>query len=156
MGMDLDGWKPRNEDGKYFRAPCVIWGPLWSLCMEIAPELTGKVENPWYNFVDGLGDTDSQKLASAISEAIASGRVAETVAWFEEWLASLPDEVCEICSGTGNRVFPYDKPPQVERSCNGCDGLGKHRPFSTNSFLSVEIARRFAEFLKNCGGFQIN
>ena len=153
MGMELCVWKPRGCGGMHFDVAIWAWYPLWRLCVEIAPELTGKVEKPWSNDGDGLGDTDSQELASAISEGLASGAVTEIAVRQE--LAGLPDEVCAICSGTGNRVFPCDKPFQAQRPCDGCGGLGKRQPWITDRILSDGFVRGFTEFLNNCGGFSI-
>ena len=67
---------------------------------------------------------------------------------------SLPDEECRVCGGTGSR----QEPPQVgpgNLPCNACGGTGRVRPFETNYGFDVDTVREFAEFLRDCGGFEI-
>jgi hypothetical protein len=155
MAMNLCGWNPCREEGEFFRAPWAIWDPLWHLCYRIAPEVTEKVADPWYDFGDGLIEVDSQNLSSAIWEALSSGQVAKILGEMEDFALMIPADECQNCSGTGNWVPSHGKPFQMENHCHKCDGAGMLRGAGTVFILSVEITRRFAEFLENCGGFRI-
>jgi hypothetical protein len=39
--------------------------------------------------------------------------------------------------------------------CNGCSGEGKTDAWETNYQLDLDDIKEFAEFLENCGGFEI-
>lgn len=41
------------------------------------------------------------------------------------------------------------------KTCNGCSGTGKDKPFWTNYPFSKENVQEFADFLEACGGFKI-
>ena len=65
-----------------------------------------------------------------------------------------PDEDCEICNGTGKRK----KPPEVgagDVKCNGCQGKGTRRPFSSNYPFHIDNLKEFAKFCEQSGGFEI-
>lgn len=154
MGMDVFGKSPVSPKGEYFR--CSVWGwhPLWTYCEETAPEITDKVVYGHSNDGDGLCAEDSIALSRHLREEIAAGRTAKYVRERNDRLASLPDERCRICDGTGRRL----PPPEVgagELPCNGCNSRGKVRPSGTHYGLDVQDVAEFAEFLSDCGGFEI-
>jgi len=154
MGMDVLGKAPTSGTGEYFRRSVWGWHPLWTYCEETAPEMTEKVAYGHSNDGDGLGAEDSIELSRHLREEIASGRTARYIRERDERLASLPDELCVICGGTGQRL----PPPEVGAGtlpCNGCGSLGKVRPFETHYGLAVEDVAEFADFLSDCGGFEI-
>jgi hypothetical protein len=39
--------------------------------------------------------------------------------------------------------------------CNACQGVGKEENWNTNYFLEEDDIKEFAEFLADCGGFEI-
>jgi hypothetical protein len=39
--------------------------------------------------------------------------------------------------------------------CNACDGVGTRESFAAGYPFSVENVQEFADFLSDCGGFQI-
>lgn len=154
MGMDVSGKKPTSEAGEYFRNNVWWWRPLWIYCTEVAPDLTSKVKYGQTNDGDGLNASDSQELARRLREEIESGRTL----WYEKKYKQendrTPDEPCSICGGTGKRLAAPEVGPGTEH-CNGCNGKGKIRPWSTEYPFSVDNVKEFAAFLEGCGGFEI-
>ena len=73
---------------------------------------------------------------------------------YQDKRQNMPDEVCDICAGTGYRK----EPPHIGvgyKPCNGCDETGKVRPSITYYPFDLENVRGFVAFLENCGGFEI-
>lgn len=154
MGMDVYGKKPKSEKGKYFRNNLWHWRPLWGYCQHVAPEITAQVKYAQSNDGDGLNAHASKMLAKVLREELAAGRTEQFAKEYQEWQDSLPDKVCWICEGTGKRK----KPPEIgpgRLKCNGCDGKGKVRPDETHYPFDVENVKEFADFLQDCGGFEI-
>jgi len=159
MGMDVYGKKPSNKRGEYFRNSVWGWHPLWSYCKKVAPEVTDKVKYGHSNDGDGLGKRDSLKLAKILREEISSGR---TAAYEKEYTAAMkeaPDQKCDLCKGKGRRTDAFAKRSLPEttkpKGCNACGGKGKVRPFATHYPFELDNVAEFAEFLENCGGFEI-
>jgi hypothetical protein len=154
MGMDVNGRKPKNETGKYFRNSVWWWGPLWTYCCSVAPELCSKVKHGYSNDGDGLGARDSSKLAKILFSEIDSGNTQAYAVALSEECAKIPLKICTTCNGTGNRL----PPPQIGAGndpCNRCESTGKIKPWSAIQPFSVENVAAFAAFLANSGGFKI-
>jgi hypothetical protein len=93
--MDLYGKAPTAEVGAYFRNTVWWWHPLWTYLEEIAPELTAGI-NGHYNDGDGLSTDAATQLLSILNNEITSGRTAEYAEARAQYLASLPDEPCDL------------------------------------------------------------
>ena len=173
MGMDVFGKNPKSEKGEYFRNNVWYWRPLWDYCCVVGSEvITDAVaEGCCYNDGVGLGAKDSARLSEILFQELWEGRTADFEKRHNEWLASLPRENCELCGATGIRtdVIGTDMgqptrelSPEVQiltgRThgwCNGCDGVGTRESFGMNYPFSIDNVREFAEFLAECGGFEV-
>jgi hypothetical protein len=171
MGMDVYGKKPTNEVGRYFRRNVWGWRPLWDYVEALHPEIAELVEYGHSNDGDGLNAEKSKELSRILMEDYESGIAGEYVAERNRQLAELPFEDCQICEGTGIRTDEIGKQagqPTKELEpdvaiivgrtngwCNGCNGIGKKEHFATNYYLEAEDVKEFAEFLADCGGFEI-
>ena len=171
MGMDVYGKKPKNKKGEYFRANVWGWHPLWDYCQQMHGDLANKVKHGHSNSGDGLEEKDAIELSKRLSKDLATGVVHEYIIERNNYLASLERPVCYLCNGTGIRTdeigLRNGMPDQVlspeiqiitgreKGSCNGCSGEGLGYNFETNYNLSKETVGKFAEFLLNCGGFEI-
>lgn len=158
MGMDVRGKKPTSEVGRYFRNSVWWWHPLWEYCEVVAGDLTRKVQYGHSNDGDGLGASDSAALAKALKESIASGRCERYFLALTAVLDALPREQCKICCGTGKRDDDLGR--ECRRAdpgytCNGCDGKGTTEPHASLYRTEVDNVREFADFLADCGGFEI-
>ena len=154
MGMDVYGKNPINESGEYFRNNVWYWRPLAEYVCSIAPEITKHCENWQSNDGDGLNKTHSMKLATKIREDIDSGVASVYEHTYQNHNAAMPDEDCDICAGTGRRKeAPTTGAGTIP--CNACDGAGQVRPFETNYPFELSNVKEFANFLENCGGFEI-
>ncbi len=155
MGMDVYGRKPKNEVGSYFRRNVWGWHPLWSYCESLHEELVSSCEDGHSNSGFGLNNSKSIKLAKAIKEDIRSKRADLYIEERDSYLQNLPDEDCAYCDANGERTLQKDD-TQLLKKCNVCSGKKTVRPFATYYFLTVQDLKEFAEFLENCGGFNIH
>lgn len=171
MGMDVIGVNPKSEKGSYFRNNVWWWRPLADFCLNRHPDIAEKCEYWHTNDGDGLDEEDSVLLAEALREDIRSGLAGEYERNYNEWRASLPREACELCDCTGirtDKVGVENGMPEKELSaeiqilvgrthgwCNACDGVGTRESFASGYPFSVENVQEFADFLSDCGGFQI-
>jgi len=154
MGMDVYGKAPTSEKGEYFRNNIWWWHPLWRYCEQVAPDLIPADNLGHFNDGWGLNRRKSLQLAEQLEAAIAAGETARHEQDYRQRLASLPPVKCETCGGTGHRAEPPQTGPGP-LPCNGCDGKGEVPNFRTHYPFSVENVREFADFLRDCGGFQI-
>jgi hypothetical protein len=171
MGMDVYGKNPTNEIGQYFRRNVWGWRPLWQYVEDTHPEIAELVKYPQSNDGDGLNATNSKKLAKALREDLALGRAVEYVEQRNKYLAGLERPTCDLCEGTGirsDKVGVDNGMPERELSpemailtgrthgyCNACGGEGKTDSWETNYYLDLDDISEFADFLANCGGFEI-
>lgn len=171
MGMDVFGKNPKSETGEYFRNNVWWWRPLATYCQDVHPELTAACEHWHYNDGDGLDEADAEALGNALFADIANGTTEEWMTRYYAELAELPREDCGICGTTGIRTDEVgremgmpDKALSPEVAilvgrefgyCNGCEGVGTRESWASQYPFSVENVREFAEFLVDCGGFQI-
>ena len=171
MGMDVYGKNPANETGQYFRRNVWGWHPLWGYVEDTYPEIAELVEHAHSNDGDGLGARNSKKLAKLLMSDYTTGKASEYVEERNKALSELPFEECVICKGTGIRTdelgvqsgWPErELAPDIaiivgrtKGSCNACSGVGKQENWATNYFLEPDDVKEFAEFLENCGGFEI-
>jgi hypothetical protein len=171
MGMDVYGVKPKNEKGEYFRNNVWWWRPLADFICTNYDDIASGCESWHSNDGDGLDDALAESLAWSLKEDIANGTVDKYAQTYNEWRSSLPREACELCECTGIRTDEVGVEmgmPTKELSpegqiltgrtygwCNACDGVGTKESWLSAYPFDVENVKRFAEFLENCGGFQI-
>lgn len=171
MGMDVIGKNANSETGEYFRNNVWWWRPLWNYCLELHGDIAGRVEYGHSNDGDGLDADDSRALGLRLLEDVKSGRTAEYKTDYDRELSELPRTKCDLCEGTGIRTDKVGKEhgmPEQELgeaeaiilgrthgSCNSCHGYGTMANWLTHYPFEVDNVREFAEFLLDCGGFQI-
>ena len=149
MGMDLYGIKPSSPSGTYFRNSIFWWPPLWDYSRLVAPALARRVREPYANTGGGLCADDSLLLSSALGVSIESGAAA-AYAGVRDW--SPP--VCATCRSLGFPPADSVGPADSLRACDGCLEVALRDPSSWFRFDEDNV-RRFADFLKHCGGFEI-
>lgn len=157
MGMDVYGKNPVSEAGEYFRRNVWGWHPLWEYVENMHPYIASKVEYGHSNDGDGLGADEASLLGEQLLQDVATGRAAAYVGQRDAELAAMPMEPCEWCDSTGVRSDEVGvRLGMVERqTCNGCGGKGEREPYARSYFLRVEDLVEFADFLRECGGFEI-
>jgi hypothetical protein len=171
MGMDVYGKEPKSETGEYFRRNVWGWRPLWQYVETLHPEIAGLVKYPQSNDGDGLDNADSIKLAALLTVDLNSGETDKYIRSRNHYLSQLEREACKQCHGVGIRTDDIavemgmpDKELSPEMAiltgrthgwCNGCDGEGKVDSFETWYSLDRNDIKQFAEFLTDCGGFEI-
>lgn len=171
MGMDVYGLNPKNEKGEYFRNNVWWWRPLADYICETHPHIAEKCEHWHSNDGDGLDEDNSIALALALLDDIKEGKVEAYERSYNLWRASLPREACNLCDCTGIRndkvgedmgMPTKELSPEVQiltgRThgwCNACQGVGTTESWLSSYPFSSENVAEFAEFLRNCGGFQI-
>jgi len=181
MGMDVYGLKPKTEKGEYFRNNVWFWHPLWDYCCYIDDSLLAKVPYAHENSGDGLNSTDSRKLGFNLLKSIETGVAEDYINLYYKNLESLSKEICSCCfqnlfdyfeysnfvalatsedsyDKTGEIPFPKSnksKKGQPKQECPLCNGSGLKESFNKNYHINLQNISSFAEFLLDCGGFQI-
>jgi hypothetical protein len=171
MGMDVYGKNAANEVGEYFRRSVWGWRPLWQYVEISHSEIASLVAYGYSNDGDGLNTAKSKTLANLLRDDLSSGYAEKYIQARNQHLSELERDTCELCSGTGIRtdaVGVEHKMPEQELNseiaillgrtvgyCNGCNGEGKKDAWDTNYSLDLEDLEQFADFLENCGGFEI-
>ena len=158
MGMDVYGEEPRSEKGEYFRTTEAYWHPLADYVCVVAPSISSKCRYWHSNDGDGLNDEDSRSLAIVLREELSSGRTADYAQAFRKQQADLPMMECSLCRGTGTRndeIGQRRREAEPTYGCNGCGGTGEMYDPQTWSRFQAGNVSRFAEFLEDCGGFEI-
>ena len=169
--MDVFGRNPTSETGEYFRRNVWSWRPLADFILDtVSAEITSRCECWHDNSGNGLNAELALRLAQELRALIADGIASAYVKGRDEWLASLRDETCDICVGTGVRCDELGREaghpgilisepghPRCGQKgwCNGCDGVGTVRAWATHYGLEVTDIEEFAAFVADSGGFSI-
>ncbi len=137
----LVAYKPKNESGRYFRAFGGWWKPLADFVIDKCPDLLrdGEVES-WYSSSGHIVDAETaiaiaKKLDRLIKGGVAKRREIELMIYF-------PPTRCGFCEGTGLKD---------QGECPTCHGKGNIQ----RSNFSEENVKKFVEFCRNSGGFDI-
>lgn len=171
MGMDVMGVKPTSETGKYFRRNVWGWRPLWQYVEVMHSDLANLVPYSQSNDGDGLNRMKSEELSKRLMNDYENGVVDTYIVARNEYLSELERPECNLCEGTGIRTDKVGTDmlmPQRELEpemamltgrtvgwCNGCSGEGKRDNWETSYYLEKDDIKDFAEFLADCGGFEI-
>jgi hypothetical protein len=171
MGMDVYGKNPTSEVGSYYRQSIWGWHPLWHYVETFHSNYGEQVEHGHTNDGDGLDAENSSQLALALKQDLLTGLAKQRLDEWEQEKNEQPDEVCGLCEGSGIRSDKIGvehgmdkKELSAEQSstygrrigwCNSCDGKGSKRPFETAYGIDLDDLREFADFLADCGGFEI-
>jgi hypothetical protein len=137
----LKAYKPKFEPGRYFRAFGGWWKHLADFVIDTCPELLrgGEIDG-WYSNTGHIVDVDiaiaiAKKLDHLIKAGAAKRREIQL-------LIAFPPVRCGYCEGTGSK-------DQIK--CTACDGKGEIE----RSHFSEENVKKFVEFCRNSGGFDI-
>ena len=178
MGMDVYGKEPRSLAGEYVRYSVWGWKPIVDISFHFASDVMDRITYPHTNDGDGLNGEGSVELADILQANIDNGAVAQWILDLEFRLASLPNETCRLCDGSGvrddatgitngqvSRVISSDALSCDEHSphprrgetgwCNGCDGRGFNRPIDTYYTIELDDVACWTAFLRDCRGFEI-
>ena len=161
MGFDLSGRNPQSEKGSYFRNNCWWYRPLWNFVNEVCNDILTQKDYDSGNYNDGhfITKLKSKKITKRLTELLESGEVKKYEKGYMEHLNSIPLEDCEYCGGDGIRQWK-----DGDRDCNVCntewtreDGIpiGKKKSFETSYPFEESNVRRFRDFVKDSGGFEI-
>ena len=152
MGFDLYGRNAKVDKSEYFRNNVWWWHPLWDYVCDVCEDILTEEDMHAGHFNEGheIDEDKARRIAQRLFELIEEGKVQKYSVDYKERLNRLPDEGCEICSGTGKRNDEF-----VKGQCNACKGKGEVRPFQTNYPFDIENVRKFAEFCRDSGGFEI-
>lgn len=153
MGFDVYGIAASSEAGEYFRNNVWWWRPLWGYICETCPDILTQEDMREGTLNGGhvIHQAKARKLHERLTQLIETGAVKRYETERNEELNSLSDETCDLCGGTGKRNDKY-----VKGDCNGCEGKGRVRPWETHYPFDEENVKEFADFLTDCGGFEIS
>ena len=135
MSTDINGLKPTNDLGNFF-SPGTRWlNPLAKFLEDIEDERADRLETDpiyedyriWHaNYGEILNDEGCLKLAKVVREALNNGRATR---WAMEH--GHPWKLNE----SGNAVYHIGNPCML---------------------FSEQCVHHFAQFLENCGGFEVS
>jgi hypothetical protein len=143
MRMDLYGSNKKTPWTWHFGANQAIWDQIATYVCKLAPEIAARCN--WYCNGDGLNGEDSLLLANLLQKEIESGGAMNYAVEVLD-----PHELCFDCNATG-RAGGY--PPHDSIVCARCNGEA-WVPSAEKRELFVSWLRQFAEFQRDCGGFQ--
>lgn len=150
MSFDLHS---RTDEGLSFHINNWGWRPLLEYLTDIAPETISQIRDgsPQYN--DGaILETDGcRELHRILVSEINSGQAKAYIEQRDARLRAMPDEICNLCGGTGKRTDMW-----VANGCNKCHGTGKVRPDATFYWMRLETIQEFSEFCRKTDGFTID
>lgn len=173
MGMDVYGRTPVSDRGSYFRNNVWWWRPLWEYCYINHPDIVNNklAEEGHYNSGAGLDDAGAKQLGEALLKDIADGVTEKYKEDYYAAIAEIPRDTCFICNGSGIRTDDIGKSMGQDTKeldehtalmlgrthgwCNSCHGEGMTDPPASMYPFEVSNVREFAEFLLDCGGFEI-
>jgi hypothetical protein len=153
MGMDVYGKNPSNGKGEYFRANVWSWRPIHSLIRvanviadgELFDEKT--LDSMGYN--DGAGlktQNECNTLAYVLENIITPARLKEIGFVVDDEEFSFPvDQPGELVTdGTGLLIRNSDVVLDDAKKVRSAYGT------------SLDHIKEFVEFLRHCGGFEVN
>ena len=173
--------RPWRQDlpGRYFQTSWWSWRALADFICETFPEIASHCTYWHSNDGDGLNAATSVRLADGLDRMIADGSMADLIEMRRARIRNLPLRECFICHGSGVRtdelgtkdgqpfkVIPedakdaWDEGPHPRAGqtgwCNGCDGRGNRLPRDADYPLELDQVKRFSEFCRHSGGFEIH
>jgi hypothetical protein len=170
MGMDVFGKNPKSKTGAQFSRTVWGWRPLWDYMEDLHGDIVYGVDGHT-NSGSGLNAQEAERLGKAILVDIDNNAAQTYLNAREQHLLSLPREECSICDGTGIRtdsigVEMGQHTKQLDPTqalvlgrakgwCNGCDGMGDKEAWAASYHVNLDDLVEFAEFLLECGGFEI-
>lgn len=160
MGVDISGKNPKTEEGDYFGLNWWGWRPINAICEMAAYDSKLKIDFEHWGSNDGKGlKTQKQcdKLADAIEQLIST-KLNESINNDEDRIQIVLGSWCE--AGTGKFI---DSETQLKLSQQFEYGSLLYTPIVAENGMMVEsahstslgIIKRFINFLRGCGGFEI-
>ena len=148
-------WDESNP-GTYFRNNVWWWRPLWNYVCFICDDVLNDEDQEGGHCNSGhqIDEKKAEVIASRLNLYIENGEAEYFAKERQAALDAEPDEDCETCDATGKRK----KPPEVGAGnvkCNGCQGKGTRRPWSSNYPFDIDNLKEFAKFCEQSGGFEI-
>lgn len=170
-GMNVIGVNPSSEIGARFTRSTWGWHPLWTYCEDRHADVVAGVQFAYSNEGDGLDASHAMALAYRLRSDLVTGVVDSYVTARTLVISALPDVDCLLCLGAGVRTddvgvdlgmptmrLTPDVAAMLGRThgwCNGCSGHGLQLAWEKAYTLRVDDVIEFADFLVDCGGFQI-
>ena len=149
MGFDLIGGKKDDEKGGYFRNDGYWWRTLWGYVYDNCKDFITKEDLRKGLFNDGhyIDRDKAIRIAIRLEHLLNQGEVREDAKAFYDYIDNLPNEICLFCKGTGMS--------ECQSKCHVCEGTGETNPRKDGYPFSEDNVRKFIEFSRNSGGFEI-
>jgi len=136
MDMDLTGHNPSNKDGEYFRANVSSWVPIHDLTFKLCSDLLDEKTLKGMASNDGTGPNDQETCTEMANR-------------FSHWMEHNADGHSVVLGayvekGTNKFVLAEDVDANSDAELN------------TAYHVHDEHLKKFIEFLRHCGGFEVN
>ena len=157
MGFDLHGQNIKGEKGKYFRANCWGWRPIWDFVSVAADDILTEedVRGGDYNDMYEIPEKKADAIAERIDLFLKNGQLHEYVQAKNDYIDNLPLEKCDLCEGTGRRKEPPVSGAGDYMECNKCQGKCEVEQWETKYPVDIDDIIRFSIFAGESGGFKI-
>ena len=177
----------KTVDGAYFRNNNWWWRPLWEMVCSVSTDILDEKDMLAGGFNDShcITSDKATRLGNRLWKLLDNGSIDKLIDARKKWIATLEDEECHCCEGTGTRegwegwksekewlkhhdsLKPKDRtgnsPLDVGyewahkcKGCNACNGKGKTPHFENSYQIDKENVRNFATFCLKSGGFVIS
>lgn len=165
MGFDLMGVNPVSEKGDYFRSNVWWWRAIWGYVSEIGSDIltVEELDGGQYNDGTKIDIVKAKTIGNIIKDEYESGALKEYEDKYMAFLDKLPLEECELCEGSGTRIWNKNG-KRKKLNCNVCNTegtkerglpIGKVKNWSCNYPFSAEVTKEFGQFCEESGGFEI-
>ena len=131
MGMDIFGIMPRSEKGIELHGNHEWWREIADYCHRVAPELCKSCRHWYTNDGDGLNEVSAVALAKILRASINDHTI-------EDYARAL----VAVDERTTKRGEIAEMEPFVESE-------------AAADFAFLKKIAKFADFLEDCGGFEI-
>jgi len=132
MGVDIFGRKPCSPDGEYFTVNFTGWGPIHSLIVELCSDLLDEEMLDEIGGNSGFGPHDQKTCTQMASR-------------FEMWME---DNVDGLSIDLGQRVDKDYRLISAEAAMLGLETKPAYK-------VSDKTLKKWIDFLRSCGGFEV-
>lgn len=134
MPMDIQGRKATSPPGRHFRPEFWAWRPIHALTRELCPDLFDARTLKGMTFGDGSGPSDQQTCTEMANR-------------FQQWMTQHPEG---MVLDAGIRMTPEGR-FVTEQELADSPSMETVSPYEA----SVEQMKKWIDFLRSCGGFEV-
>ncbi len=155
MGFDIYGIRKKSEKGRHFDISELWWTGLANYVLRVCSNLfkEGEATEAWFfNQGQRVSGRTATAIAKRLHELLESGAVRQFGRQFKKEQKARLTAPCS-CVRAKRKSSPRSVTRKVK--CPKCNGTGIIKKNETIYPFTEETVKDFAEFCKDCGGFEI-